>query len=88
MQLNSIIFPAPNPSYTAFSLPSLIWIPRSRFFSLKTIIKSLKTSSFSETYLQTRKNTEDENIAQQSTFYCIDIASYFHMTYCILFDSL
>ena len=71
MQFNSIIFPSPYPSYSAFTLPNLIWIPRSRFFSLKTIMKSLKESSFSETYFQTRTFNEGENIAKQSNFLTI-----------------
>jgi len=39
MDLNRFIFPAPSASYTPFTLGQLLWIPRTRFFSMKTLIK-------------------------------------------------
>lgn len=52
MELNRIVFPAPTPSYTAFTLNRLMWIPRTRFFSLKTIVPTLE--KFDEVKIETK----------------------------------
>ncbi len=41
MDFNNFIFPAPTASYTQHTLDKLLWIPRTRFFSMKTIVKSM-----------------------------------------------
>jgi len=49
MDFNNFIFPAPTPSYTVHSLDKLLWIPRTRFFSMKNIVKSMgKFENYSE----------------------------------------
>ena len=44
MELNNIIFSAPTPSYTLESLKNLIWIPRTRYFSMKRITNNFGSS--------------------------------------------
>lgn len=66
MELNRIIFPAPKRSYTAFTFQKLMWIPRSRFFSLKRIVKPLGESNYADTYFESRTFKEGENIQQSS----------------------
>jgi len=41
MNLNNLIFSIPNPTYSSTSLNGLIWIPRTRLFSMKSILKDL-----------------------------------------------
>lgn len=57
MELNRIIFPAPIPSYTKETYSNLVWIPRSRYFSLKRFIKPLQTVSFNKSFIETRLNS-------------------------------
>lgn len=71
MELNRIIFPAPKCSYTPFTFKKMIWIPRSRFFSIKRFIKPLGESNFPDAYYETRTFKEGENIQQSSNKYYI-----------------
>lgn len=64
MELNKFVFPAPNPSYTAFTLDRLMWIPRSRFFSFKTLSKNMDT--YENTYLESKTCEDLENIQKSS----------------------
>lgn len=57
MELNRVIFPAPTPGYKKDTFSNLIWIPRSRYFSLKRFIKPLQTISFNESVQETRSNS-------------------------------
>ena len=69
MEFNKLVFPSPSPSYTPFSMSNLMWIPRSRFFSFKTIIKT--TDKFQDVLNETRAsvnlNGETPNIKCIST---------------------
>ena len=64
MEFNRLVFPAPDPSYTPFTLEKLLWIPRSRFFSLKKFAKKMDT--FENMYFESRTFTEADNIQKQS----------------------
>ena len=50
MDFNTFIFPAPKPSYDETSFENMVWIPRSRYFSLKKFIEPLRTKTFAESY--------------------------------------
>lgn len=64
MDLNKLIFPAPDSSYTPFNLENLLWIPRTRFFSMKTLVKSIE--KFEDFYFSSRNLDRPENVAKQS----------------------
>lgn len=64
MDLNKLIFPAPNSSYTPFSLENLLWIPRTRFFSMKTLVKSM--DKYEDFYLTSRDLNKPENVTKQN----------------------
>jgi hypothetical protein len=63
MEFNSLIFPSPTPSYTAFTLNRLMWIPRSRFFSMKTFVKLDKF----ENILSEAKSYSDKEPTMKNT---------------------
>jgi hypothetical protein len=56
MEFNKLVFPAPTPSYTAFTMNKLMWIPRSRFFSFKNIVKTME--KFEDVISETKTSTE------------------------------
>lgn len=66
MELNRIIFPAPSPSYKASTLSDLIWIPRNRYFSLKSYMKELFSTSFSEIYNETHSDSQSGSLPAKS----------------------
>lgn len=68
MDFNKFIFPAPNSSYTPFDLDQLLWIPRTRFFSMKSLVKSMdKFEHFSSKAKSlNRTNSDDTNNKTQS----------------------
>lgn len=63
MDLNRLIFPAPDSSYTPFSLENLLWIPRTRFFSMKTLVKTM--DKYEDFYFNSRDINKPENVAKQ-----------------------
>jgi len=63
MNLNKLIFPAPDASYTPFNLEKLLWIPRTRFFSMKTLVKSIE--KFEDFCFSARNLNKPENIAKK-----------------------
>jgi len=64
MDLNNLVFPAPTPTYTPFTLDKLLWIPRTRFFSMKTLVKSIDKFEKFQTrsgHLSNRENTSKDS---------------------------
>ncbi len=59
MDFNKLVFPAPSPSYTAFTLNKLMWIPRSRYFSFKNIVKTME--KFENVISEVRSTAETES---------------------------
>ncbi len=66
MDFNRFIFPAPNASYTTFTLERMIWVPRTRFFSMKGLVK------LEDSYANYSSNAKDASrspdMAKQSKF--------------------
>lgn len=58
MELNQLIFPAPKATYDKTTYSSMVWIPRTRYFSLKRFMDPLKAVSFSEVYEETHFSKE------------------------------
>jgi len=79
MELNNFVFPTPTPSYTSTSLNGLIWIPRTRFFSMKSILKDLSVDK-----KEPNISFENSKIFQIPCFYqkwkqdCKDVILFFH----------
>jgi len=64
MDFNNLVFPAPSATYTPFTLDKLIWIPRTRFFSMKNLVKSIdKFENFQNRsgQLSNRESTSKDN---------------------------
>jgi len=64
MDFNKFIFPSPSSSYSPFSLDKLLWIPRTRFFSMKTLVKSME--KYENYYFNSRNLGKPENIVKQN----------------------
>ena len=45
MELNNLVFPAPSSTYTTSSIQDLLWIPRSKFFSIKALLNQSPCST-------------------------------------------
>jgi len=65
MDLNRFIFPAPSSSYTPFTLGQLLWIPRTRFFSMKTLIKM---DSFENYFISGKHSHRPSHNGKKGTF--------------------
>ncbi len=59
MDLNRIVFPAPEPSYTPFTLDRLMYVPKVKTSNYKSGSKTLDT--FESTLEDCKLNTEPEN---------------------------
>lgn len=66
MDFNNFIFPAPTASYTQHTLDKLLWIPRTRFFSMKTIVKSM--GKF-ENYAENAASQNQDGSPKQNQIY-------------------
>lgn len=67
MDFNRFIFPAPTPSYTASSLDKILWVPRTRFFSMKSLVKL--QDSYANYYSTPRNSSRSPSMSKQNNSY-------------------
>ena len=78
MDFNRFIFPAPNASYTPFTLEKMIWVPRTRFFSMKGLVKL--EDSYANYYSNAKDSSRSSDITKQSK--CTHSALLFSQSIC------
>ena len=77
MDLNKIIFPAPSSNYTPFTLDNLMWIPRTRFFSMKSLVKTM--DKFENYYVESKTSRRSEHSPRQGKISLLFLCVYFHV---------